>query len=256
MGLEDYVVLNLIGEGSFGKVYKGRRRQCGQIVAIKFIPTAGRSESELELLRQEIDILRNLRHENVVLMLDYFETPNEMCVVTECAQGELFDILEDDKSLPEEVVRSIARQLVQALHYLHSQRIIHRDMKPQNILLGAGGRVMLCDFGFARAMSRHTTVLTSIKGTPLYMAPELVQELPYDRRADLWSLGVILFELYVGTPPFCTRAPRLDPMHTTSGRRARSVVWSPHPLACHSPRRPHDRTLPPQTPTTSTRSSR
>jgi serine/threonine protein kinase len=94
--------------------------------------------------------------------------------------GELFQILEDDQSLPEDVVRSIARQLVRALHYLHSHRIIHRDMKPQNILISANGAVKLCDFGFARAMSSSTLVVTSIKGTPLYMAPELVQEQPYN----------------------------------------------------------------------------
>ena len=204
MPLDDYHVLECVGEGSFGKVFKGRRKYCGQIVAIKFIPTVGRTDRELSALRQEIEILRTLQHENIVLMLDYFETDNEICVVTEFAQGELFDILEDDRSLPEEVVRSIARQLVQALHYLHRHRVLHRDMKPQNVLLGAGSRVMLCDFGFARAMSQHTTVLTSIKGTPLYMSPELVQELPYDHRADLWSLGIILFELFVGQPPFYT----------------------------------------------------
>ena len=86
-------------------------------------------------------------------------------------QGELFEVLENDGMLPEAEVRKIARQLVHALHYLHTHRVIHRDMKPQNVLLGANSRVMLCDFGFARAMSQQTTVLTSIKGTPLYMAP-------------------------------------------------------------------------------------
>lgn len=94
--------------------------------------------------------------------------------------GELFEILEDDQSLPEATVQSIAKQLVRALHYLHTNRVIHRDMKPQNILIGANGVVKLCDFGFARAMSSNTMVLTSIKGTPLYMAPELVQEQPYN----------------------------------------------------------------------------
>merc|ERR1711865_1066328 len=128
------------------------------------------------------------------------------CVVTEYARGELFQILEDDQRLPENEVRKIAKQLVKALHYLHSHRIIHRDMKPQNVLIGSHGTVKLCDFGFARAMSAHTIVLTSIKGTPLYMSPELVQEKPYDHTADLWSLGVILYELYVGKPPFYTNS--------------------------------------------------
>ena len=103
-------------------------------------------------------------------MSDAFETRAEFAVVTEFARGELFEVLEDDKSLPEAEVAAVARQLVSALHYLHTHRVIHRDMKPQNILVGANRQVKLCDFGFARAMSSSTLVLTSIKGTPLYMA--------------------------------------------------------------------------------------
>ncbi|KAJ4850846.1 hypothetical protein Tsubulata_027890 [Turnera subulata] len=206
MGVEDYHVIEMVGEGSFGKVYKGRRKYTGQTVAMKFIMKHGKSDKDIHNLRQEIEILRKLKHQNIIEMLDSFESPQEFCVVTEFAQGELFEILEDDKCLPEEQVQAIAKQLVRALHYLHSNRIIHRDMKPQNILIGAGSVIKLCDFGFARAMSMNTVVLRSIKGTPLYMAPELVREQPYNHTADLWSLGVILYELFVGQPPFYTNS--------------------------------------------------
>ena len=146
--------------------------------------------------------MKKLKHENIILLLDAFETSSEFVMVTELGRGELFNIIEDDQYLSESEIRRIAQQLVRALHYLHSNRITHRDMKPQNILICDNGVVKLCDFGFARHMSYNTQVLTSIKGTPLYMAPEMVKELPYTHTADLWSLGVILFELATGSPPF------------------------------------------------------
>lgn len=168
---------------------------------MKFINKHGKSEKDIKNLRQEIGILRKLNHENIILMFDAFETERDFCVVTEYAQGELFDILQDDQRLPEKTVQQIAKQLIKALHYLHSNRIIHRyddtcpcafavravavislcrclcccccscwccrDMKPQNVLIGSSGRIKLCDFGFARAMSSNTIVLTSIKGAAL-----------------------------------------------------------------------------------------
>ncbi|KAK3796590.1 hypothetical protein RRG08_057839 [Elysia crispata] len=204
--MENYHVLEIIGEGSFGKVYKGRKKFTSQIVALKFIPKMGKSDKELKGLRREIDIMRGLKHDNIIELLDSFDTDKEVVVVTDCAEGELFQILEDDANLPEDQVRTIAAQLVSALYYLHSHRILHRDMKPQNILLGKGGVIKLCDFGFARGMSTNTLVLTSIKGTPLYMSPELVEEKPYDHTADLWALGCILYELFAGTPPFYTNS--------------------------------------------------
>ncbi|KAK1407837.1 hypothetical protein QVD17_39464 [Tagetes erecta] len=202
MGVENYHVLELVGEGSFGQVYKGKRKLTGQIVAMKFILKHGQSKEDIQNLRQEIEILRKLKHENIIQMLDSFESPQQFCVVTELAQCDIFEILEDRKVLPEDEVQKIAKQLVRALHYLHSNRIIHRDMKPQNILICAGGVVKICDFGFARAMSNDTVALRSIKGTPLYMAPELVQEKTYNHTVDLWALGAILYELFVGQPPF------------------------------------------------------
>uniref|UniRef100_A0A0X3PRP8 non-specific serine/threonine protein kinase n=1 Tax=Schistocephalus solidus TaxID=70667 RepID=A0A0X3PRP8_SCHSO len=130
----------------------------------------------------------------------------QVVAVTDYAEGDLFQIIEDDGRLPEDVIRSISGQLVSALFYLHAHRILHRDMKPQNILLGHGGVVKLCDFGFARAVGSTTLVITSIKGTPLYMSPEIVEERPYDHTADLWALGCILYELFAGTPPFYTNS--------------------------------------------------
>uniref|UniRef100_A0A493T2D4 non-specific serine/threonine protein kinase n=1 Tax=Anas platyrhynchos platyrhynchos TaxID=8840 RepID=A0A493T2D4_ANAPP len=151
--MEGYRVLGAVGGGSFGTVYKARRRHSAQVVAMKFIPKLGRSRQELRSLRREMEVMRGLRHPNIVRMLDSFETEQEVVVVTEYAEGELFQILEDDGSLPEEQVQAIAAQLVSALYYLHSHRILHRDMKPQNILLGKDGVIKLCDFGWVLAAS-------------------------------------------------------------------------------------------------------
>uniref|UniRef100_A0A0G4IEY6 non-specific serine/threonine protein kinase n=1 Tax=Chromera velia CCMP2878 TaxID=1169474 RepID=A0A0G4IEY6_9ALVE len=221
--MEKYHIGHCIGEGCFGKVFKGRRKYSTQGVALKFIAKQGKRDKDLENLRQEIAILKRLQHPNIIKLLDSFETPTDFCVVTEFAQGELFEIFQDEEKFPESQVRLIAQQLVRALHYLHSNRVIHRDMKPQNILIGTHRAVKLCDFGFARAMSCNTMVLHSIKGTPLYMAPELVTEQPYNHNADLWSLGIILYELFMGLPPFYTKSL----MHLISLISKSPVHYSP-----------------------------
>ncbi|CAH8496778.1 unnamed protein product [Schistosoma turkestanicum] len=223
MGLECYTVLECIGEGSFGRVFRGRRKETGQIVAMKFIPKVGKSENALKNLKLEIEIMRSMHHTNIIEMQDSFETEREVVAITDYAEGDLFQIIEDDGRLSEETVRSVACQLVSALYYLHANRILHRDMKPQNILLGQDGVVKLCDFGFARVMGWNTLVLTSIKGTPLYMAPEIIEEKPYDHTADLWALGCILYEMFVGTPPFYTNSIfQLVKMITKT-----SIQWPP-----------------------------
>ncbi|VDN09171.1 unnamed protein product [Dibothriocephalus latus] len=161
--MDQYHVLECIGEGSFGRVYKGRRRYTGQIVALKFIPKQGKSEKALQNLKKEFEIMKSIHHPNIISMIDAFETQKEVVAVTDYAEGDLFQIIEDDGRLPEDVIRSVSAQLVSALFYLHAHRILHRDMKPQNILLGHGGIVKLCDFGFARAVGSTTLVITSIK---------------------------------------------------------------------------------------------
>ena len=203
--MDNYVLLDLIGEGAFGKVYRAQRKCTNQIVAIKKIGKKKKQEKELKNLRQEIEILRKLYHENVIQLLDSFETNTEICLVTELAQGQLYEILEEDKKLPETEIKFIARQLVAGLFYLHNNNIIHRDIKPQNVLISANGIIKICDFGFARAIESKA-MITSMKGTPLYMAPELLREYPYNQKADLWSLGVIMYELFVGQPPFYTNS--------------------------------------------------
>jgi fused len=201
--MDAYEVLERIGEGSFGRVYKGRRRLTGQTVALKYMSKIGKTEKDLAELRNEIAILRKLDHPNIILMFDCFETSKDVVLVTEYAFGELFQVLCEDKRLPEAVVQSIGKQLVSALHYLHSRRIMHRDLKPQNVLIcGSSGTVKLADFGFSRQMSASTVLLSSIKGSPLYLSPELFTDHAYEYKADLWSLGVMLYELAAGEPPF------------------------------------------------------
>ncbi|XP_066151858.1 serine/threonine-protein kinase fused isoform X1 [Euwallacea fornicatus] len=204
--MDKYDVIGTLGEGSFGRVYKAKQLSTQSFVALKVISKRGRSAKELKGFRKECEIQRDLHHPNIIQMLDSFETENEIVVITEFAPKELTGILSKEGYLTEDKVQKIVWDLLSALYYLHSNRVLHRDLKPQNILVDLKNRAKLCDFGFARNMSTGTHVLTSIKGTPLYMAPELIDELPYDYNADLWSLGCIIYELLMGIPPFCTNS--------------------------------------------------
>ncbi|XP_023314155.1 serine/threonine-protein kinase fused isoform X2 [Trichogramma pretiosum] len=149
-----------------------------------------------------------MHHPNIIQMFDSFETDKQMVIVTEYVERELYVILKTNGRLSEVYSQAIAGDMVSALNYLHSNRIVHRDMKPQNVLMSIDGVAKLCDFGFARMMNVDTHVLTSVKGTPLYMAPELIDELPYDHTVDIWSLGCIVYELVCGAPPFQTTSMR------------------------------------------------
>ncbi|XP_060664598.1 serine/threonine-protein kinase fused [Drosophila nasuta] len=200
--MDRYAVSSLVGQGSFGCVYKAQRRCDDKVVAIKVISKRGRSNRELKNLRRECDIQARLKHPHVIEMVESFESRSDLFVVTEFAVMDLHRYLSYNGAMPEEHARRVVCHLVSALYYLHSNRILHRDLKPQNVLLDKNMHAKLCDFGLARNMTMGTHVLTSIKGTPLYMAPELLAEQPYDHQADLWSLGCIAYESMASQPPF------------------------------------------------------
>lgn len=161
---------------------------------ILFCFQRGRSSKELSALKQEATIQQNLRHPNIIQLLSSFETEKELVFVCEYAVSDLHKLLSKIGSLGEQKTQKLTFDLISALYYLHSHRILHRDLKPPNILLDKNYGAKLCDFGLARNMTLGTQVLTSIKGTPLYMAPELLEGRGYGYEADLWSLGCIIYE--------------------------------------------------------------
>lgn len=119
----------------------------------------------------------------------------------EYAGNDLAELLKKTHKLSEDRIRLYAKQILDAMLYLHQNRILHRDLKPQNILLQKDV-IKICDFGFAKQMSASTNFLKSIKGTPLYIAPEILLSRPYTHKVDVWSFGIILYELATGCTPF------------------------------------------------------
>ncbi|KAF4315546.1 hypothetical protein BBO99_00008470 [Phytophthora kernoviae] len=193
-----------LGSGAFSVVHIATHRETRKQVAVKCIAKTSLGVQDVHSMKQEVEVMSGLNHPNIVPLLDYFEEDRYYYIVTPlCTGGELFDDLVKRKSYTEEDARVLMRKLVSAIDYLHSRGIVHRDLKPENILLktsAPGAEVMIADFGFARSMngSRRGTAC----GTPGYVAPEVVQGEPYGSEVDCWSLGVILFILLCGYPPF------------------------------------------------------
>ncbi|XP_062855456.1 serine/threonine-protein kinase ULK1a [Trichomycterus rosablanca] len=208
---------DLIGHGAFAVVFKGRHKQRhGFEVAVKCINKKNLAKSQ-SLLGKEIKILKELKHENIVSLLDFQEISGCVYLVMEyCNGGDLAEYLQSKGSLSEDTIRSFVQQIASAMSILRSKGIIHRDLKPQNILLSystarrAGPNnicVKLADFGFARYLQVNTMAAT-LCGSPMYMAPEVIMSQSYDAKADLWSVGTIIFQCLTGKAPFQASTPQ------------------------------------------------
>uniref|UniRef100_A0A8D1KCP2 non-specific serine/threonine protein kinase n=2 Tax=Sus scrofa TaxID=9823 RepID=A0A8D1KCP2_PIG len=213
----EYSKRDLVGHGAFAVVFRGRHRQkTDWEVAIKSINKKNLSKSQL-LLGKEIKILKELQHENIVALYDVQELPNSVFLVMEyCNGGDLADYLQAKGTLREDTIRVFLLQIAAAMRVLHSKGIIHRDLKPQNILLSHAGRrkasvsgirVKIADFGFARYLHSNMMAAT-LCGSPMYMAPEVIMSQHYDAKADLWSIGTVIYQCLVGKPPFQANSPQ------------------------------------------------
>ncbi|KAK0153986.1 Serine/threonine-protein kinase ULK1 [Merluccius polli] len=208
---------DLIGHGAFAVVFKGRHREKHDWeVAVKCINKKNLSKSQT-LLGKEIKILKELKHENIVALLDFQETASSVYLVMEyCNGGDLADYLHSKGTLSEDTIRVFLQQIAGAMQILHSKGIIHRDLKPQNILLSyPPGRkshsnntcIKIADFGFARYLQTNMMAAT-LCGSPMYMAPEVIMSQHYDAKADLWSIGTIVFQCLTGKAPFQASSPQ------------------------------------------------
>nr|XP_033777445.1 serine/threonine-protein kinase ULK2 [Geotrypetes seraphini] len=213
----EYSRKDLIGHGAFAVVFKGRhRKKTDWEVAIKSINKKNLSKSQI-LLGKEIKILKELQHENIVALYDVQEMSNSVYLVMEyCNGGDLADYLQAKGTLSEDTIRVFLQQIAAAMQILHSKGIIHRDLKPQNILLSHvtrkkaslnGIRIKIADFGFARYLHSNMMAAT-LCGSPMYMAPEVIMSQHYDAKADLWSIGTVIYQCLVGKPPFQANNPQ------------------------------------------------
>jgi serine/threonine protein kinase len=192
-----------LGEGSFSKVYSGYvQRQ--ELVAIKKIlldkVEKAKSQSHLQ---DEIRIMKKLKHKNIVNLLDAITHEGQIYLILEhCGDGDLKRYLRK-RPMYERQVRHYQKQLMEGLQYLRSCNIMHRDLKPQNLLLTDNKRVLkISDFGFAKTLNTDESMNETMCGTPYYMAPEIMHNIKYSTNSDLWSVGIIMYEMLYGIYPY------------------------------------------------------
>ena len=195
--------LQNLGSGAFGDVYLVKSKRDGKLYAVKQMEKEKIVEvgATLEVIYNEINIHQRLIHENIIRLYSHFEDDKSFYLIMDHSNsGTLFNVIKRSKGLDEYSAFKYFIQAVSAVSFLHENLLVHRDLKPENMLLDDQGKVRLCDFGWCVDISTGQRV--TFCGTYEYMAPELIKEIPYDTSIDVWSLGILLYELLHGYSPF------------------------------------------------------
>ncbi|KAK2949027.1 putative Calcium/calmodulin-dependent protein kinase type 1 [Blattamonas nauphoetae] len=204
---EVFDVQETIGEGNFAKVKKAKHKKTGKQVAIKMIDKAKiiKDPHQLKSIISEIGIMKELKHANIVQLLDVYETADRLCLVMELVTGgELFDRIVDLGAFSETDAAALMHSMFDAIKYMHDKGIAHRDLKPENILCeneDPNSPVKVSDFGLSKVIDTKSMMQTCC-GTPGYVAPEVLNYTGYGPEVDMWSLGVLMYVLLCGFPPF------------------------------------------------------
>lgn len=199
-----YDILAEAGHGSMGNVYKARDRETGEIVALKLLkPEIASDQAMMDRFKNELLFARKITHKNVCRVHEFNRIAGIAYTSMEFVEGEsLRSVLNRFGGLPLRKANDLVLQICSGLKEAHAQGIVHRDLKPENVMIDAQGNVKIMDFGIARSMEAVTRLTGSMVGTPAYMAPEQVAGKPVDYRTDVYSLGLILYEMFTGTQAF------------------------------------------------------
>ena len=205
--ITDFEIIKELGSGSFGNVYLVRHKITKAEYAIKAIDKRNKTnQEERPYFQREVEVMYKVHHNNVVKLFGHFEDNNYCYFLMEyISKGNVYNLLPTDKKkrLSTKVCSYIVRDVISAVYYLHHMNppIIHRDIKPENVLLSEKLVAKLTDFGWSNYMQGDEK-RTTVCGTPIYLAPEIMEEKPHDEAVDLWCIGVLLFELVTSNPPF------------------------------------------------------
>ncbi|XP_036746835.2 serine/threonine-protein kinase Nek1 isoform X4 [Manis pentadactyla] len=196
--MEKYVRLQKIGEGSFGKAILVKSTEDGRQYVIKEINISRMSSKEREESRREVAVLANMKHPNIVQYRESFEENGSLYIVMDyCEGGDLFKRINAQKGIffQEDQILDWFVQICLALKHIHDRKILHRDIKSQNIFLTKGGTIQLGDFGIARVLNSTVELARTCIGTPYYLSPEICENKPYNNKSDIWALGCVLYEM-------------------------------------------------------------